>query len=221
MLLLLLAALESPPPAMTAIDAMSDDEAVFELRRRATEEPRAAIPEARFSVENTAAAESCRFYRLGPGPGGLIETQLRFVRAVGSARRDGFAVDVKLEGGTAPQLPPLWYSRGHLLGTTTLPPLTGNAKERPGTREEYVVITYLPKTHELLAEWQRQAGPSPKESDLASLPHALLVEKGIVYSSYLRASAYMLCRSAPREPVPEGGSSRTSPGPGGTRQPGP
>lgn len=213
MLPLLLTALENPP-----IDTMSDDEAVFELRRRATYEPRAAIPESRFSVETTAAPESCRFYRLGPGPGGLVETQLRFTRAAGSARRDGFAVDVKLVDGTAPQLPPLWYSRGQLVGTTTLPPPLGNAKERPGTREEYVVVTYLPKTRELLAEWQRQAGPRPKESDLASLPHALLVEKGIVYSSYLRASAYMVCRGAPREPLLDD-SSRTSTGPGGTRHP--
>jgi hypothetical protein len=211
MLLLVLAALTSPP-----LEDLSDDSALFELRRRVDKEPRAAIPESRLPAPPDGAPESCRLFRMGQP---ALELQLRFTRAAGGARRDGFAVDVMAQGGSSP-VPPLWYSRGRLLGTLTLPPPVGSRQERPGTREEYVVFTYLPATRELLAEWQRQAGPHPpKDSDLDRLPQAILVEKGIVYSSYLRASAYMSCR--PRAaPLPDG-SSRTSPAPGGTRHPAP
>ena len=208
---------------------LPEDPEVLELRQRVANDGSARIPPERLTASDGAASDQCRFYRLGPGPRFARDVKLRFSRPSGGVRRDGFPVDAQLvEGAFSPESNKLalWFdSRGQLVGTATLPPPVPHENERPGTREEFIVVRYLPATRELLAEWQRAVGPNPKESAFASLPHALLVDPQAAYSSYLRASAYMLCRP-PRDGLPPlrpagTGSERATDATGGTRQPGP
>jgi hypothetical protein len=215
---------------------------VAAVQKKAEQASAAPMPAELFAASGAASppVRPCRLFRLGPPPRFVHDVMLTLRRVPGATRPDGFAVDAELvdgaAAGEAKRLPFFYEARGQLVATLTLPPPRATegapvAPEQPGSREEFLVWRYLPVTREIVGEWQRLVGPNPDAaSGFAELPRAALTSgpagAKTPYASYLRVTAYMLCR----EPLASCGGGATSPcglggagsrGSGGTRHPGP